>query len=132
VSQETPRNIYRHDPPARADAFRQVERGETRSASYIENAMASAEPGALPNRSSLRQPKLMLQTQPFKLGGVGAKHIFFFFASHAALSSKARVLDVNPLLAKRGLMSKPSGQHFVDAGSVKGIGFDRVKRINQE
>ena len=68
--------------PARSDALRQINRGETRPAPHIENQVAATETGTLPGGGSLREPELMLQTQPFQLGTVSAEHIIFFVSFH--------------------------------------------------
>ena len=59
MGEETPGNIHRYDHSARPKALRQVNRGEIRSAPNVENPVAGPESGALPTRSSLREPELM-------------------------------------------------------------------------
>src|SRR5688572_22699144 len=66
----------------RPDALREIDRGETRPAAHVENLMAASEAGALPGSDGLCEPELMLQSQPFQLGPIGAEHIFFFAWFH--------------------------------------------------
>ena len=70
--------VYREHVSAGADPVRQLESGEPRTAAEIEQTVARAETGAVPEAVGFLRPQAMLRLEPPPFLGIGAEEIRIF------------------------------------------------------